>query len=371
MSSQVEFSLEGGDDSESDSITCRVQINDQELFGHEGTFKLKANIKVHDSRGIDESTVLFEKKFQIKQPLEVFTIPRKSIRAYSYNGRMIDMEVHTVLEVDDAMIFDTTVSEEQELKIGLKPPVRTDASAIVEPGDSFFFYSNLKAIPIGNQLMTIGLAAVGAIVIALNMTIGTHDQFVPEASVYFYDHTDSDGDSESPFMKALMGSGAIGTALWFAIKDQLRRYMTFRLGKLPERLQPEKEYRASDFFTGRSKVPLENVTLRFVASNMEHGQYERGSGTDRRTVSFSEPIRGVVIFEKTVPSIPAKMPIAPYFNDRVSFTTMFELLYPPYMTSSTHGMNVHWEIQLLHPLFVDQEIIGPKERFKYEDFLRS
>ena len=370
MSKQVDFDFEAGDAKSDDDIICHIRIHDRELMGHKAKFMLQVEITVHDSRGIDEHATLFEKSFTIDKDDHTVSIPRKSVKAYSYKGKMIDMDVHTVLKVDDAMIFDTKVSEEQQLKVGLKPPLNTDAGAIVEPGDSFFFYENLKAIPWSNRAITIGLLAVGAVVIAVNMTVGTHDQFVPEAQTYFYDHIDSDGDSESPLMKALMGSGALGTAIWFAIKAQLRRYMKFRLGSLPDRVRPEKSYRVSEFFAGKSRVPLENVTLRVVAANMEHGQYERGSGTDRRTVSFEEPIRGVILFEKEVAAIPPRVPIETFFNDKIEFTKMFELLYPPYMSSSSHGMDVHWEIQLLHPEFVDQELVAPQSVFAYEDFLR-
>ena len=110
--------------------------------------------------------------------------------------------------------------------------------------------------------------------------------------------------------------------------------------------------------------------MRVVASNLECGQYIRGSGTNQRTVSFTEPIRGVVLFEKTVDHIPARAPIGTYFNDRFSFTPMFELLYPPVKISSSHGLKVHWEVQLIHPEFIDQELVGPDGLFSYEDFLR-
>ena len=41
------------------------------------------------------------------------------------------------------------------------------------------------------------------------------------------------------------------------------------------------------------------------------------------------------------------------------------------LVADTHGLDVHWEIQLLHPEFVDQELVGPTTPFAYEDFLRA
>ena len=116
-------------------------------------------------------------------------------------------------------------------------------------------------------------------------------------------------------------------------------------------------------------MPLEAVTLRIVACNLECGQYRKRQGSRTVTVSFQEPVRGVVLYEKTVDRIPARFPIADYFNDRICFDPMFAALYPPAMLGSSHGVDVRWEIQLLHPEFVDQELIGPTELLAYEDFL--
>ena len=102
---------------------------------------------------------------------------------------------------------------------------------------------------------------------------------------------------------------------------------------------------------------------------MECGQYVRGSGTKKRSVEFHEPARGVVLYVRKVPRIPAHAPLSAYFPGDVDFDRMFAVLYPPFMTSKTHGLDVHWEIQLLHPEFVDQELVGPTTVFAYEDFL--
>jgi len=149
--------------------------------------------------------------------------------------------------------------------------------------------------------------------------------------------------------------------------------MKFNLNlmNMPANIYPDKTYKVSKFFSGRSRVPLEDITLRIVACNMEKGQYVRGSGSNQRTVSFSEPVRGVLLYEKCVNHIPNRVQIRNYFDEEISFKSMFEILYPPYMASPTHGIDVYWEIQLLHPEFVDQELIAPTKHFRYEDFLVS
>jgi len=371
MGEPVRISLEHDGDPLSGEIICRICDLDQRHTGHHATFKLVAEVKVHDSRAVNDVRILHEDSFQIAGPEHVVSIPRHTIRAYSYNGERIDIEIHTQLVIDDAVLFDTKISQQQELDLGLRPPVKEDANLIVEPKDDFFFFSNLKAIPALNQLITLGLAVVGGIVILINMAVGLHDQFSPEAMTYFYDHRDADGDAESPVIKALSLSGPIGFMIWMAIKGQLRKYMKFHLKIGHEAIRPDQDYVASALFGGRARVPLKDITLRVVASNMEHGQYRRGSGTNERTVSFSEPVRGVVLFEKNVAYIPPREPIGPYFNDRFTFTEMFKLLYPPYQTCKTHGVGVRWEIQLIHPEFIDQELVGPQHSFRYEDFLQK
>jgi hypothetical protein len=93
--------------------------------------------------------------------------------------------------------------------------------------------TNFKAIPRANQAITGLLLLIGAIVVGINTLVGIHDQFKPDHQTLFYDHRDSDGDSESPLQKSLVASGALGAALWLAIRRQLRKYMTFEICNLP------------------------------------------------------------------------------------------------------------------------------------------
>ena len=39
------------------------------------------------------------------------------------------------------------------------------------------------------------------------------------------------------------------------------------------------------------------------------------------------------------------------------------------MISSTHGLDLYWEIQLIHNELVDQELIGKVHKLKIQDFL--
>ena len=127
----------------------------------------------------------------------------------------------------------------------------------------------------------------------------------------------------------------------------------------------------SDLVHGVSRTDLDNVTLRIVACNMERGQYLRGSGSNRRTVSFSEPAHGVLLYSKTVKLISKSQPVENHFRDSMSFEPMFKALYPPNIVSKSHGLFVYWEIQLIHNEFVDQELEGDPAQFKIDDFFTA
>jgi hypothetical protein len=372
MSNQVNISLVHDDDflaSRAGDIVCRVEVLDSKLIGHDAVISIIAKIEVHDRRAVNDQRTAYSKKFQLSQNSVEIRIPRDEMRAYTYSGKMISITLHTRLVVDDSILFDTKITEEQELKLGTKPSVSANAKSIIEPSDSFSIFKNLKAIPAGARMLTIIALVVGLVVIAVNTLIGFHDQVSPEELTWIYSHVGSDGDGSSPLVNSLVGSGGIGLSIWLFMRRQLRQYMKFSLKKLPQILRG-RSYPLGSLVRGRSRTPLHNVTLRVVACNMELGQYKRGSGTNVRTVSFREPTQGVILYKTKVKHIPPNVPIAPYFDGPVDFGPMFAALYPPFK-ASTHGLEVHWEVQLLHPEFVDQELVGPTDKFRYADFLEG
>ena len=110
------------------------------------------------------------------------------------------------------------------------------------------------------------------------------------------------------------------------------------------------------------------ITLRVVACNLEKGKYIRGSGSNTRTVSFSKPIQGVLLYKHKVETIPRKQPVENYFPGEVEFDAMFDGLYPPAQVSESHGLFVYWEVQLLVDELVDQELAGSVSGLEEEDF---
>lgn len=369
MSDQVSMHFEV-DDVEG-RVRCVIDVADPRLHGHEATLRVRRTVKVNDSRPVNATDVLFEREIASLQPRQEIVIHRASLQAYSYSGHHIDVVIESELAIDDGLIFDTKITEQEQIAIGSKPAVSSDAKGVVEPKDAFDFITNFKAIPPQNRLITSILLLVGAVVVTVNSWVGIHDQFAPDPMTWFYDHRDSDGDSESPLQKSLVGSGIVGTAIWLAVKRQLRKYMTFEICNVPGEIRRGDVFRASAVLRGVARVDLHDVRLRVVACNMEKGQYKRGSGTKERTVSFTEPVRAVILYDRHIAQIPANAPVESYFGGEIEFEPMFRSLYPPQRVSGSHGIEVYWEVQLIHDELVDQELVGPVGCFAWRDFLEA
>lgn len=355
-------------------LSAELKISDPKFIGKEATFVIERHVEVKDSRPVNDSTEMFKHKFTVRSGVETVIIPPHVLeeRPYAYNGSDIKIRCFGKLTINDKLIRKDTSTEKNLPSVSLKKPrVSSNTSELIEPKDVFSFAKNLMAIPTQNKLATLGLLIVGLVVIVVNMMIGIHDQFSPEYATYLYSQVDSDGESSSPIVKALVGCGGIGLAVWFAIKRQLRKYMTFRFKRIAGLIDRKTQRTVSDLIQGVSRTDLRDVTLRIVACNLEKGKYIRGSGSNQRTVSFSEPVLGVLLYSKKVALIPRNLPVENHFQDSISFEPMFKALYPPNVVSKSHGLFVHWEVQLIHNEFVDQELEGDTTHFRLDDFVKA
>ena len=355
-------------------LRAKLIIPDPELIGKKATFTIKRHVQVNDSRPVHDTEEMFKHKFTVRGEKVTVSIPHHVLKdhPFQYDGNEIEIQCFGELVINDKLIRkDTSVQKDLPVEALKKPEVLSNTNELIEPKDIFSFSKNLMAIPSHNKIATLGLLVVGLVVIVVNMLIGYHDQFSPEHATYLYSHFDSDGDGSSPLAKALGGCGAIGAAIWFAIRRQLRKYMTFGLKPISKSVTRQSEHAVSDLFYGVSRTDLKDVTLRIVACNMEKGEYVRGSGSNRRTVSFSTPVRGVLLYSKKVTLIPKNHSVENHFRDSMSFEPMFKVLYPPSEVSKSHGLFIYWEIQLIHNDFVDQELVGDTARFRREDFFTA
>ena len=362
-----------------DSNGCEVQlwVRDPDLVGKKAKLKIQHHAKVKRSDPVHASTVLAERDFTLAPGQNRVPLGDILDGVFAYRGEKLDLEVKANIEIDDGLIFDTKL--DLDLSSNCPMPERSAVPGehrdVHSPRDRFSFIANLRAIPAKARLIVIWLMIVGVPVVLANLALGVRDEFVPNSQVWFYDHRGSDGDSESPIMKALMGSGGVGMAIWLAIRRQLKRYMDFDAKAPPIKVERGARCRASDMIAGKARVPLQHATVRVVAYNREHGQYRatEGSGKNRRTVtkSFTSEARGVVLYEQPLAFVPAETALSGYLDGDIDFTPMFDALYPPFKIGANHGLSLQLEAQLIHPEFVDHDIELDPGKLDPKQFMRS
>jgi hypothetical protein len=356
-----------------DGLVLRLAVHDPDLAGKQAKFTVVQRFRCKVDSPVHKSRLLSEHEVRLGPGEQEIALGRVPADVFCYEGNKLDIELGGRLEIDDGVFFDTRL-DVAITPVSTLPPRRkgaADAKEVHSPGDSFDFFANLRAIPSKARLLVIWMLILGGPLVMGNFALGVRDQFQPDSRVWFYDHSGSDG-GESPFMKALAGSGAAGAALWLAIRRQLRRYMEFS-AKLPEgRLRRGLSCRPGELISGKAGVVLEQVQVRLVAYNREHGQYTKqekdGNSTKTVTKEFTSEAGGLVLYEQMLFHVPKDKPIESLLSGEISFDALFDTLYPPVMQGGTHGLDVQLEAQLLHPEFVDQEVELPVSAIEVRDF---
>lgn len=345
----------------------QLLVSEPGLVGKSGTLKVEQVAHVKRSSPVHARKTLAERHFTLAYGLNRIAIGDVVEELYTYSGSKLDLRLTAHIQIDDGVIFDTTL--QIDLGTACRLPGRSEVpkefASVHSPKDRFNFFANLRAIPAKARLLVLWLMAIGIPVIAFNLLVGTRDQFVPESQTWFYDHSDSDGEGESPLFKALMGSGVVGVGLWAAIRRQLQKYMRFD-ARLPDgQIYRDLRVPANQLIEGEARVALQHAVARVVAYNREHGQYTKqekdGKSTKTVTKNFTENGRGVVLYEQALAYVPANAALRDYLQGEVHFAPLFDALYPPCRISSTHGLSLQFEAQLIHPEFVDHDIELPCE----------
>lgn len=353
-----------------------VEVEDGKFAGKSAEFQVLQRVRVKKSSPVHKARELGSREFRLRHGRQEVELPALPREAFTYQGEDIDLELRGVLEIDDGIIFDTSIELGLDRLASLPPrgKAAADAKSVHSPGDDFNFIANLRAIPAKARLVVLWLMFLGIPIMLANAVVGLRDQFVPDGQVWFYDHDGSDG-SESPALKSLAGSGGLGLVLWLAIRQQLKKYMRFE-AKLPEgRLARRQVCVPASLFKGLPRVALEEATVRLVAYNREHGQYTKqeksGNSTKTVTKSFTTEARGVVLYEMLLPLVPAGMPVEEFLSGEVCFDPVFDVLYPPLMLGDSHGLSLQLEAQLLHPEFVDHDVELPVASVELTDFYEN
>ena len=351
------------------AVDCDIP---EEHIGRKATFTVHAVAEVQDSDPKDSEKSIFSRSFRVENTRVTFELPFKKVRSYAFKGSNIHIVWKVKLKIDDGIILDTTYKKDFSCPLS-KPSQKEDAARLIDPRDRSYYATNLGARTSAEQMQFL-VVWVGGIFLLAMITFGV---LVIDLKMSFFTNKGI-LTGIAFFVDCLV---VVGMYMWTRVL--LRGFLTFNrsylanigsMDKVSALKKVDRDTLVSlrDLVQGRCRVDLKDVTLRVVACNMEKGQYYRGSGSDRSTVDFSEPIQAILLFEQKVDHIAAGTSIREHFSGEFGFAAMFDYLYPPNRISANHGIDVYWEVQLLVRHLIDQELVGPvSNRFRYEDFFQA
>ena len=275
-------------------------------MGKNAEFTLDLASEVHDSSPVNDETNLYTDKFVVDRTEYELEIPTDSFECFTYKGTHASIVLRANLKVDDAWILkDSQVSRKTQFKlVDARSGSRGgDATEVIDPFDTVQFSKNFDALSSERK--------TGFILMSLLSALGWLG-----GSWLIWDifSQGEDGVVVAVFLIIILLVAMV--CLWVWQKDSFfRSYMSVSLRPIPG-ITRSTCLPISQLVSGKSEIDLKNMTLRVVACNMEMGQYIRGSGTNRRTVSFEEPVRPIILYSERVGHIPARQEIGNIFPRR-------------------------------------------------------
>ena len=338
---------------------------DPKYIGKNCRISIIRHIDVKIARGNDVKKKLYSKNVSLSREMSSL---RSKVFIENYEGDKIRIEHYLEVEVDDHIFVDSTFNLRIKRDMYADKNVENFPSKVLlDPKDHFRFMTNLFTLAPKQQMIVLVLLFCALLFVAINTFIGIHDQFVVESLTWIYSHYDSDGESQSPIIMSLCFSGAFGGLVWTFILKVFKKYMSFYIRPVPKKLTAETLIPSHEFIEGYSRTDLRDIRIRVVAGNYESGSYEEGSGSDQRTVHFKRAVNGVTLFEQKVKHLPAGEPLSSVLEGDIVFKLLFENLHPQIISSGI-GLEVHWEVQLIHNQLVDQEVVCDFCLFPVEEF---
>ena len=345
----------------------QIEVKEAEWLGKKAKLVVKALGKVDRKGGIDVQEEILTREIELVE-FESLPLPERLTRWYRFQGRELSIELYAEIEVPGTGLLGG--STKVRLDLGPKRQADEQAEKLSQPSDSFNLVKNFKVIPADAKAKVLGLSIVGMVVILFGLLVGWHDQTVPESQTFFYDHSGSKGKSESPFVKGLLTSGGAGLAVAMAIAYQLGRYIQIEAKSLGA-LNRRQRVPITEVVRGKTQSALTGATLRVVAYNIEKGAclVKNKKKKGHREELFSNPVKATCLYDQPLPHIPAHTEISPFLQGEVDFGKAYLDLLPPVVLDSKTGIDVEWEIQLLHADFIDHELKGDPKIFNRSAFV--
>lgn len=375
---------------ERDRVVCRLASDDTPLPPGPADLRIVARMEVRHERGIPEETTLHSRRLALGAGTQDVPLP-SHLAAFDYHGREIALRLSLRLtDPKGKLLAETRLRDEESGLLASRPKLAESPPALMNPEDKYSFFANLRALPLGSQLAVAVLGFGLWLLAGLNVLVGAHDQWVAEPQLsqmerfnleiegrhdelnrvrvapYLY----GKGRRRVPIIDAAQNSIMVSLLAWFLVRQRLPRYGDFHLFLFLPPVRPGTRIAARRLVRGRSHVDLFDLTVRVVAANLECWKRKAGVG-EKVDKEVRSPVRAVKLYERNVPYVPAGSSIGEFLKDDVDFTPMFRALHPPLMVSATHGLELAWQVQLLHPEFVDQVLPGPTSMLRFRDFLED
>jgi len=369
---------------------CRITQEGGPLAERLVDLRIVARVELRDSQGIPEEQVLHSRRLRLAPGSQDVPLPQQTA-SYDYHGQEIAVRLTLRLTDDKGKVLaEARLRDAETALLAPRPKLAECPRELMHPKDEYSLLANLRALPaaIGMSVAAAGVALY--VVAALNLAVGAHDQFVAEPQLTAMDRFNlklagrTDELARVRVAPILYARGRRGTPLLSAVQfslytallaslilhRHLSRYGDFHLYLFLPPLRPGTRIAARRLVRGRSHVDLFDVTARVVAGNVECWRRKPGSG-QKVERKIRTPVRAVKLYEFNLPCVPAGSSIGDFLQGDVDFTPMFRALYPALMVTTDSGLDLVWQVQLLHPEFVDKALPGPTSNLRFADFLED
>src|SRR5687768_8803168 len=102
-------------------MQCTIDVHDTALVGHAAELRVLRKVVVHDSSAVNVNGVVLKRKIERLQPRQTLQLHRAAMPVFSYVGSKIDIEIHSELKIDDGLVFDTTISQSEQMAFSIRP----------------------------------------------------------------------------------------------------------------------------------------------------------------------------------------------------------------------------------------------------------
>jgi hypothetical protein len=368
---------------------CRIAQDGDAVVSGMVDLRIMARVELRQADGIPEEKLLHTRRLRLGPGTQDVPLPQQTA-SYDYHGEQIAVRLTLRLTDDTGKVLaESRLRDTETALVAPRPRLAECPQALMNPKDEYSLLANLRALPasVGLSVGVIGLILY--LLAGLNLLAGLHDQFIAEAPLtemqrlnltlqgrtqelervrvtpYLYGTGRRRG---VPVLDAFLNSMYITLFASLVLTRYLSRYGDFHLFLFLPALRPGTRIDARRLVRGRSRVDLFNVTARVVAGNLECWRRKPGKG-EKREKAIRTPVRAVKLYECPLPYVPAGASIGDFLKGEVDFTPMFRALYPALMVTSESGLDLAWQVQLIHPEFVDQALPGPTSSLRFADFL--